>query len=354
MLLQMKVKEVETVLQFLLRKKFHMTVQQTFMYDGWEACLHGEKILLLIPIQKEDEKTVLERIRLAQFMYEQGERNVCQFLQTTEGETIFEERGQKYCVLQAQFRKKPQQPGRALGRFHLRGKEIPFQVEGMNRLGRWKSFWERRIDQVEQVWNDRLTNPPENDFEQMFIESFPYYMGIAENAIQYLVDTEIDAEPNGVIDRGTICHQRFTESTWGDEQSLQGQTYKNPFHWVLDHFSRDLAEWTRWRYFKNIKTYAPDVREFFAQYRTVAPFSPFSIRLLYARLLFPLHYVECVEEYFTTDSEQRQRTLEENLAKYLKQSKDHELFLGTFFDLIEVPTLHWNIPIIKWLGDRHL
>ena len=50
---------------------------------------------------------------------------------------------------------------------------------------------------MEKVWNGLLFQTPEDEFQRMFIDSFPYYIGLTENAIQYLVDTEIDDEPNG-------------------------------------------------------------------------------------------------------------------------------------------------------------
>ena len=136
---------------------------------------------------------------------------------------------------------------------------------------------------MEKVWNGKLYIEPENEFDVLFIETFPYYMGLAENAIQYLTDTEIDDKPTQV-DHGTLCHERFTHSVWKGPYFV-----KNPFEWVFDHASRDLAEWIRERYFANIQTSQPDIKSFLTDYRSLATLSPFSWRLLYARLLFPLH-----------------------------------------------------------------
>ena len=76
------------------------------------------------------------------------------------------------------------------------------------------------MDQMEKVWNSMLFQQPESEFDIMFLESFSYYMGIGENAIQYLVDTEMDDEPKA-MDNGTICHTRFTSQTWGDESDSE-------------------------------------------------------------------------------------------------------------------------------------
>ena len=80
---------------------------------------------------------------------------------------------------------------------------------------------------------------PLERFEKKFIESFPYYLGLTENAIQYLVDTELDDEPKE-CDSGTVCHQRFSRMTWPHEQPL-----RLPVDWVFDHPTRDIAEYLR-------------------------------------------------------------------------------------------------------------
>ncbi|MCJ7991147.1 hypothetical protein MUB15_20735 [Priestia sp. OVS21] len=67
---------------------------------------------------------------------------------------------------------------------------------------------------MEQFWYGRLRALPNQEMEKRFLETFPYYLGLTENAIQYLVDTEIDDLPRSV-DAATICHHRFGQKTWG-------------------------------------------------------------------------------------------------------------------------------------------
>ena len=80
-------------------------------------------------------------------------------------------------------------------------------------------------------------NHPSDVFDRLFIESFPYYLGVAENAIQYVVDTEMDDTPQ-LTDAATICQERFTPLLWHQTKRL-----KLPFDWVYDRPSRDIAEW---------------------------------------------------------------------------------------------------------------
>ena len=136
----------------------------------------------------------------------------------------------------------------------------------------------------------------------------------------------------------------FSSHTWGNEIAM-----RNPFDWVFDHCSRDLAEWTREKYFHNVQTYQPDLQRFYSEYQSIEPLSSFSWRLLYARILFPLHYVECIEDYYSTTREQDQRLLTERLEKYLSDSSEYESFLQQFFQLLEVPVRQYRIPTLDWL-----
>lgn len=333
------------MLQHLLQQKFGIQIEEQLRLGQYEACRATSNLYLSVPIGEMEKELVTELEKIAVHIRQHGDNRICQFLKTNEGEMIVEWEGKKQCVLSTRYADEApvQKLGRKLSKFHYRGRSISFQVKKINRIGQWKGFWEKRLDQMERVWNEALFQPPENDFERMFVQSFPYYLGVAENAIQYLVDTELDENPVEV-DSGTVCHERFSYRTWGERYFI-----KNPFQWVFDHCSRDLAEWTRERYFRNIKTYEPDVKSFFSDYGALMPLSPFSWRLLYARLLFPIHYLECVEEYYITSSEQERHVLNERLNKYLNQTREHERFLGSFYDLVEVPVRKHKIPIPEWL-----
>lgn len=92
----------------------------------------------------------------------------------------------------------------------------------------------------------QIASKPHHAFDKLFIESFPYYLGLGENAIQYLADTELDDRPLPV-DSGTICHQRFTRETWENAFSL-------PVDFVFDHGGRDIAECLRYDFLTGRQT----------------------------------------------------------------------------------------------------
>ncbi|MDQ0273063.1 spore coat putative kinase YutH [Cytobacillus purgationiresistens] len=333
----------------LLKDKYGINADEEFRLGNYNACKKQDEVYILVPAGHMGEGEIEELDRIAEHLKTSGDRNIAHFLKTTEGKPFSEWEDARYAVLnneRLQLRKN-EQIGRKLAKFHYRGRSVSFAVEKTSRIGQWKKLWETRLDQMERVWNEMLFQfDGENDFDRLFLESFPYYMGLAENAIQYIVDTEYDDEPY-MTDSGTVCHVRLSSKSWGDQYYI-----KNPFDWVFDHATRDLAEWTREKYFHNIKTYEPDLRQFIKEYESVTPLSPFSWRLYYARILFPLHYFECVEAYYGTSSEQLRNMLKEKMEKYLQQSGDYERFVGNFFELSESPLQQWNIPIPEWLISK--
>nr|WP_210365698.1 spore coat protein YutH [Bacillus sp. REN3] len=331
--------------QKMLKEAYGISADSEVSLGRYHGYKQNEGLYIIMAANGRKEQEISELSRMIDHMHQHGDRHVSRLLPDKQGRQICDWQDSQYCVLLNRAAPVPKEmkTGRKLAKFHMRGRRIPFKVESLNRVGEWKRLWEKRLDQMEQVWSGKLYIPPENEFERMFIESFPYYMGIAENAIQYLADAEIDEKPLQ-MDSGTVCHERFTNAVWRGKYFI-----KNPFDWVFDHGSRDLAEWVRERYFSNIQTSHPDIRKFLSEYQSVSVLSPFSWRLLYARLLIPLHYFECIENYYITHSEQMKHQLEDQLRKYLSQSSDHERFLGSFYQLCDAPVKAAKLPAVDWL-----
>jgi spore coat protein YutH len=334
------------MLRQMLEKQYGIKVDEYVKLDTYDALRGNGWVYLISKPRGKDENDISELEKIAQHLRNYGDQHVPIFLPTKDGNLITTWEKDQYCVLanRQSEKQKRTQLGRKLAKFHERGRRVPFQIERTNRIGEWKNLWEKRLEQMERVWNGLLFQTPEDEFEQMFIESFPYYMGLTENAIQYLVDTEIDDDPLET-DSGTVCHERFTKNTWGADFYI-----KNPFDWVFDHRSRDLAEWTRERYFRNIQTYDKDLKQFFMEYQGISPLSSFSWRLLYSRLLFPLHYFECVENYYITRSEQDKKMLEEQMARILRHAGEYERFLADFYQVSGAPIRQMQLPLLEWLA----
>ena len=79
------------------------------------------------------------------------------------------------------------------------------------------------------------------------------------------------------------------------------------------------------------------------------PLSTFSWRLLYARLLFPIHYFMTVEDYYMRQDKEEKYSHEERLLYMLENADEYEELLRNFFDSIRLPRNQYQIPRVDWL-----
>lgn len=282
---------------------------------------------------------------MSQYLQEQSDPYVSVFIFTKEGELTFEHEKKTYALLKAAppYSNRTFSVGQELAEFHRKGRGYPYEVKAAGRIGQWKDLWGKRIDQLEVFWQQKVHTPPHEPFDKKMIESFPYYAGLSENAIQYLVDTELDDKPQAA-DSGTICHQRMERHTWSPDSLI-----RIPSDWVFDHSSRDLAEYMRHTFLHHRQDFHQHGFLFLQEYEQVTPLSSFSKRLLYSRLLFPLHYFEIVESYYMS-SESDKHYYEEQLDFILNDCGRYEQFLNTAQEFMNMRGQKLFVPRVSWLG----
>ncbi|WP_018661828.1 spore coat putative kinase YutH [Heyndrickxia acidiproducens] len=331
--------------QAILNKYYGIQAETSFFDGKMVRYAANGRLYTLVPVTQIPENVLAELYEMSRHLVTCGDRYVSTFYPAKDEKLLITDDETDYCLLENAYLKPAAniRTGRKLAKFHLRGRTIPVAISATSRMGEWKHYWEKRLEQMEKVWYQTVEEHPDDPFERMFIESFPYYMGLCENAIQYVVDTEMDDTP-AESDAGTICHERFAAGTWGRKYLIH-----HPFDWVFDHAGRDIAEKIREQYLMKQRTFRPEVQAFLRQYQSLSPLSAFSWRLIFARLLFPLHYFECVEAYFLSHSERDQKLYEEKLQKILRDTRHYEAFLAEFYDLAEVPARKQKIPAVGWL-----
>jgi len=328
-----------------IEQQYMIRVIDSFLLNDYRAFRDPNCIYVMIPVSEGEQEEIIERYELSNELRNAFERYVPEFVKNREGLYI-SQWGEHYFLLlkiDVWRTQEFQRLGKRLAKFHYRGMNAIQNVKKLNRMGQWKTLWESRVDALEIVWQETVMNRPNTEFEKLFIDSFPYYAGLTENAIQYLVDTQLDEKP-GISDFGTICHEHFTRETWSGDI-----IWKNPFEWVVDHPARDLAEWTRDTYLENPYTYQNQLQQFFQQYQSVIPLSGFSLRFFYSRLIFPRHYLQSVEDYFVNKDEQTRRALTRELRGFVEKSDEYERFLASVYDIIQVPVRKMSIPQLDWL-----
>jgi len=333
------------MIQDVIYQNYGLIIERKEMLGGYECFYSKDSLYTIVPIHEPNESELMERLLLSQYLQRQGDPYVSSFILSNNNSYLSESDDNVFLLMGNALLEKPRpvQMGQKLARFHSRGRTFAEPLQECNRMGKWKELWEDRIDRMENVWREKVQTHPINDFEKLFVESFPYFLSLGENAIQYLVDNEIDDNPTG-LDAGTVCHDRFYDDIWLGEYLI-----KNPFDWVFDHHSRDVSEWIREHYFRYPYTHQPTMIRFVEEYSYYTPLSSFSWRLLYARLLFPVHYLEAIERYYSSSKEEDKRVIEEFLQEYLKRTHHHEEFLRSFYEVLSVPINRLRIPKVDWL-----
>ena len=183
----------------------------------------------------------------------------------------------------------------------------------------WKEAWQKRVDYLEKQMQYYGLN------KEGIIDSFSYYIGLAENAIIFY--NNINEEDN------TLClsHRRvFYPNIW--------LNYGNPLSFMIDNPERDIAEYLKSKFFYG------DYKECyldFNSYIKAKKMSRLSAQLLLARLLYPSYYFDVFEQVIIDHNS------EENIIKILEGRKEYEAFLKYCYLTISKMFLLTSFP--EWL-----
>lgn len=216
-------------------------------------------------------------------------------------------------------------------------------------LGQWPTLWATRLEQLEDWYQSISSQGPKTLTDEAFLYTYPYFMGLTENAIQYAVDTRLDV-PMEATDVGTICHRRFNESSWL-RLSENGQIVKPPTTFLFDHRARDLAEWVRDK--RDDTRGNEEILSFLGGYEELQTLSPYSWQLMFSRLLFPLHYFETIENYYRAQIPNQQRERATDFQTFLDNEKLNVDFLSNFAEEAKL-SRYQAIPALDWLPGHKL
>lgn len=188
----------------------------------------------------------------------------------------------------------------------------------------WGSLWSEKIDyfeyQIRQLGIEK----------KLVVNSFSYYVGLAENAIAYFNNISIflKEEVNNLL---TVCHRRIFIPNIA-------LNFLNPISFIIDYDVRDIAEYIKSSFFSNefdwyeIESY---INNHF--------FTPRDSALLYTRLIYPSYYFDMYERIMNDE-------LEENaLLNIIEKVDSYEIFLKDIYDLLYKKN---PIPKIDWISNK--
>jgi len=251
------------------------------------------------------------------------------------GELVTEYDGEKFMVSHGKLRirKTDQGPGVTLAKFHQSNYSYPYEPQNMSSYGHWRTLWIQNLSFFEKEFTKEKPAFT-GEFYRKGRDILPYIIGLSENALQYLQENE-DERGFTDYDRGTITFHRY-----------QGQIEESfiPFgELIYDHPIRDLSEYIR-KALINKEDGVDHSLRFLIEYNRYLPISLYGWKLLYARLLFPIHFFDLFGQEMTEGKDYSLHL--ENLIE--KQCNYEQGFVQLFAE-IERNYQPLSMHMIQWL-----
>lgn len=279
----------------------------------------------------------MEQAALSYYLYENNYLHTAIPIRTLQGDWFAPLEEKQYMVLKVRQSKKEtsESHGRQLAAFHQMGSQYTYEPQRISSYGEWKQLWIDKLSTFE-AYAHQEARKSHDRYERLVMDILPYLIGMSENAIQYIAESQLDLRYDDG-DQGTITFQRY-----------RGQMM-NPVIWpdelTYDHPVRDLAEYMRSGFLSDDQKVHDEMVNFMVDYQHSQPLSLFSWRQLYARLIFPAHLFDYLEKGFFEKTEESYQELEELVAK----QPQYEKKLNRLYDEFQVDYRAFDIPVLHWL-----
>ena len=185
----------------------------------------------------------------------------------------------------------------------------------------WQDLWSIKMDYLEKVINENGKKYP------IIVDSFNYFIGMAENAISYynnLSNKEVDN--NSLV----ISHRII---------NINATVYAiyDPVNIIIDHKARDIAEYIKYSFFSDNTNIFKELNTYF-KYNY---YTKDDVVMLLARVLYPSFYFNMYEDIMINSKEEKIIT---NITSKLDK---YELYLARVFKYFNN---FYNLPIPEWLN----
>ncbi|GAB3047672.1 protein kinase family protein [Virgibacillus ainsalahensis] len=323
-------------LRDLLATYYAIQTEDKLTIDGREGYLMDEYVYFTI---SSDNKEIIhmEQAALAYYLAENQYTHIAVPIPNIHGEWYTAYQSKKYLVVQVQLLQLDDShisSGALLAEFHQTGTAYAYEPQAISSYGSWRQLWIEKLTAFENKIEEEAKEHP-SSYYRLLMDVLPYIIGISENAIQYVQESERDNRFHE-SDQGTVAFRRYANNL------------VRPVVWmedlVYDHPARDLAEHIRWLIQSDVSQ--EEAVAFLEDYRFIRQLSVFSWRLLYARLVFPVHLFDFIERAFSRkDFEQ----MHMELIDLLDKQADYEEKLRVFFQVLDVGRESQQIPVLHWL-----
>lgn len=190
----------------------------------------------------------------------------------------------------------------------------------------WGTLWSEKIDYFEYQVRELSIE------KDVVKNSFSYYVGMAENAISYVNNTNM--KYGGDAYRIVLSHRRVFYPNYK-------LNYLNPLSFVFDLEVRDIAEYLKAMFFQKDISFCLDE---LSSYLKIRHLSLYEYQMLYARLLYPTYYFDVYESVMNKNGD------EEELVNIIKKCDSYEEFLKKAY--LEI-SKYAKIDKIEWIINQH-
>ncbi len=197
----------------------------------------------------------------------------------------------------------------------------PPDIKSLER-NNWQILWSNMIDYYETQIGENSKKYP------LIRESFDYFIGLAENAISYLTYTKKET-PKTIYDNKVLSHNNLYHSL------------EDPLNIIIDHKSRDLAEYIKLSFFDNNKNIFQELDNYFYYHK----YSDYGIRVLFSRILYPSFYFKAYNDIIQGIAKEKElNNIINNIDKY-------EIYIYNIYIYLKK---YSNLPPIEWLKKRDI
>lgn len=315
----------------MLRSHYAIQVDGKQMIEQREGYQRENNIYFTISARNK-ETILMEQAALAYFLREQGIFLVAYPIKNTNGEwfTNYANNIWMVIVLESLSNLDEFRIGEHLGNMHYIGSQFQYEPKAISSYGIWKKLWEDKLTFFEEELTRQAKDTSSSTYWREVMDILPYLVGMSENAIQYLRESEKEQRILQT-DQGTVAFTRWNlpekRIVWTDEL-------------VYDHPARDVTEYIRYAFLNNQSE--AGINSFLNDYQSYQPLSIFAWRMIFARLCFPIHLYDFLETGLDHPDDNK-------LKQLLKQHEMYESRLRHFYEMTGVDVSDWRIPMISWL-----
>lgn len=180
----------------------------------------------------------------------------------------------------------------------------------------WLNLWSDKIDYLEYQISQFGKKYP------VIRDSFSYYIGLAENAIQFFKTINFNYS-------FCVCHKRI-------KKDCTMYDLYNPLELIIDSRIRDYSEYYKQRFYNH------DV-DFFELEEHIynSNLNEAELKLLFCRMLFPTSYFDIYEDIVIDGIDERE------LIPIITKVDKYELLIKNLYMFIN---MRYKIDLIEWLA----